>query len=69
MTTLRSRQDEFRGRLVEAGLLIETGNEGLYACGAEFERILEYELDLPGDPPESGDSDEEEPDGSQPGSS
>lgn len=40
MTILRSRQDEFRGRLVEAGLLIETGNEGLYACGAEFERIL-----------------------------
>jgi len=41
-------------------------------CGnilAEFERLLEYELDVPADPPESGDSDEEEPDGSQPGSS
>lgn len=41
MTSLQSRQDAFRERLIHSGLLIPTGLEGLYAGGAVFEQILE----------------------------
>lgn len=41
MTPISTLHDEFRGRLVDAGLLIPTGIPGLYARGAGFERILD----------------------------
>lgn len=41
MTSIDTLHDQFRRELVEAGLLFDTGLDGLYARGAEFERILD----------------------------
>lgn len=38
---LRTAQAEFRDRLIEAGLLIPLGIDGLYGRGADFERLID----------------------------
>lgn len=46
MTQISTLHDDFRTRLIDAGLLIPTGLPGLYARGAEFERVLDAVDDL-----------------------
>lgn len=41
MTSLLSKQDEFRGQLIAEGLLLPAGVPGLYARGAGFEFVLD----------------------------
>lgn len=41
MTPISTLHDEFRRRLIDAGLLIPAGIPGLYARGAGFERVLD----------------------------
>lgn len=41
MTPVGTLHDQFRRKLLKAGLLFDTGLDGLYARGAGFERILQ----------------------------